>query len=458
MNLVLIVEDDEKIRGSLLMQLRENGYGAHAVASAEEAIEWMEESELEPDLFLADVRLPGMSGIELTRWLAQRGAMPPIIIVSGEASITEAVEALRLGVFDVIEKPFQRERLLKAIHNCLRQVELQREVRLLRRRLDEGETILGRSRAIVELRETIHRVAVTDSRVLVRGESGSGKELVASEIHRSSSRRDKPFVKLNCAAIPVHLIESELFGHVRGAFTDAKVTKPGLFEEADGGTMFLDEIGDMDLTLQARLLRVLEDGTVRRIGETHDRKVDVRLISATHRALEQMIVAREFREDLFFRISNVPIEVPPLRQRRGDVALLFTHFLAEFCARNRRPSMKVSAEALEQIERYRWPGNVRELRNLAERLAVFGSDPITIEQLPSSLFSNEAAPGEIVRLPPTGPIVPLRTFKNESERDYIESVLQRTNWNFSEAARQLEIQRTYLHQKATTLGIRKPGS
>ena len=458
MKLILLIEDDEKIRASLTLHLREAGYGVHAAAAAEEAIDWLESpSGIVPDLYLLDIRLPGMSGLDVVRWLGRRGTLPPVIIFSGEASITEAVEALRLGVYDVIEKPFRRERLLKTIDNCLAQAALQNEVSRLRRELDGGATILGHSPAVERLRDAIRRVAATPSRVLVRGESGSGKELVAAAIHRQSDRRDKPFVKLNCAAIPVHLIESELFGHVRGAFTDARTARPGLFEEANGGTIFLDEIGDMDLPLQSRLLRVLEDGRVRRIGETQDRSVDVRVIAATHRDLEEMVRERTFREDLYFRVSSVTIDVPPLRERHGDIALLFVHFLETLCMRNRRRALSVTPEVIQQLEHYRWPGNVRELRNVAEQLAVFGADPVTVEQLPSSVFSADSEAGiEVMRISHGAPVVSLKAFRTETEREYIEAILRRTNWNFSQAARLLQIQRTFLHQKVKALGIRRP--
>jgi DNA-binding NtrC family response regulator len=309
------------------------------------------------------------------------------------------------------------------------------------------QQILGHSEAVKTLRAAIEKVAATDARVLIRGESGTGKELVANAIHRLSRRGGRTFVKLNCAAIPSHLIEDELFGHARGAFTDAKTAKRGLFEEADGGTLFLDEIGDMESALQSRLLRVLEDGRVRRIGETTDRAVNVRVLAATHRDLEQLARSGAFREDLFFRLSTVPIDVPPLRARRDDVRLLFTTFLQQFCARNRRIALSVEPSAYEALAGQSWPGNVRELRNVAERLSVFGTDPITVDQLPSS--------SGIVRIADAGPVIPLREFKAQSEKEYIEGVLRRTNWNVSRAAEILDIQRTYLYEKMNALGIRK---
>jgi two-component system, NtrC family, nitrogen regulation response regulator NtrX len=444
MQLILLVEDDAKIAANVTLRLREEGYGVVAFGRAEEALAYLREAHnIAPDMALLDVRLPGTSGIDLLREAGE--LMPPAIVISGEATMAETVEAIRLGVHDFIDKPFSRERLLKSVRNCLEHESLRQQLKALRAR---GEEIVGRSDAIKELRAVIEKVAQTDARVLIRGESGSGKELVAGAIHRLSRRASKTFVRLNCAAIPSHLIEDELFGHARGAFTDAKTAKRGLFEEADGGTLFLDEIGDMEPALQARLLRVLEDGRVRRIGETTDRQVNVRVLAATHRDLESM---PDFRNDLFFRLSGVPIEVPPLRARRDDVALLFTTFLQQFCTRNQRPALSVDRAVHEVLAAYDWPGNVRELRNVAERLSVFGTDPITVEQLPPAVL-NPSVP----HISDDTPIVPFRDFKSQCEKEYIESVLRRTQWNVSRAAQLLDLQRTYLHEKITALGIRRP--
>ena len=465
MSSVMIVEDDNKIRANLEFQLREAGYAPTGLGSAEAAIEGLTgERPVEarpvaarPDLLLLDVRLPGISGIELVRRLADSDALPPTIIISGEASITETVEALKLGVHDFIEKPFSRDRLMQSIRNTLEHTALRREVEELRSELVGGASILGVSPAIEKLRVLIARAAPTDARILIRGESGTGKELVADALHRSSPRRDGPFIKINCAAIPTHLIEDELFGHSRGAFTDARSAKPGLFEEADGGTLFLDEIGDMDFALQSRLLRVLEDGRVRRLGESRDREVDVRVIAATHHDLERTVKDGAFRDDLYFRLAHLPIEVPTLRQRGADVRLLFVHFIESFCQRHRARRRRIEEDVYPYLERYAWPGNVRELKNVCERLVVFGGDPLSADQLPSSFFC-EAGLQEtgLVRLGQNHPSLSLKAFKTQCEKEYIESILQRTNWNVSAAARILDIQRTYLHQKTAALGLRRP--
>jgi DNA-binding NtrC family response regulator len=459
MTQLLIVEDDEKIRASLLLQLREEGFAPTSVNNAEEALALLEPARSPlPDLLLLDVRMRGMSGVDLVRRLVELRRFPPTIIISGEASISETVEALRLGVHDFIEKPFTRERLLQSIRNALEREALRREVAALKADLGTEPEILGASPAIEELRQRIARAAPTDGRILILGESGTGKELVASALHRQSRRSHRPFIKINCAAIPSDLIEDELFGHARGAFTDAKTPKPGLFEEADGGTLFLDEIGDMEPSVQSRLLRVLEDGRVRRLGETRDRQVDVRVIAATHRNLEESARSGHFREDLYFRLAHLPIPVPALRERSEDIPILFHHFLERFTRQHRTRPRRVDSEVYPYLERYPWPGNVRELRNLCERLVVFGSDPVTPDQLPPGFFEQTPPPESgLLLLPASFPILPLRELKARVEREYVETVLQRTRWNVSAAARLLDVQRTYLHQKVRALGTHRPG-
>jgi two-component system nitrogen regulation response regulator NtrX len=470
MKRVLLVEDDAKIRGSLLLQLGESGLAVEALASGEEAfVRLTDRGRLLPDLLLLDVRLGGMSGVELIRLLASEGGagrLPPTIIVSGEASISETVEALRLGVHDFIEKPFSRERLLRSIENTLETVELKRRVAALESKLVAVPEILGGSPALLRLKERIARAAATDGRVLIIGESGTGKELVADALHRAGARKDGPFVKINCAAIPAPLVEDELFGHARGAFTDAKVAKPGLFEEAHGGTLFLDEIGDMDSALQARLLRVLEDGRVRRVGETRDRQVDVRVIAATHRDLEREGAEGRFRQDLYFRLAALPIEVPALRERGEDIPLLFASFVERFSREHRLRQRRVDPGIYPPLLAYSWPGNVRELKNLSERLVVFGGDPLQAADLPAA-FSQPARSARsagredtpetgLLRLPAAWPALSLRDFRNQCEREYLEAVLRRTDWNFAAAARLLGLQRTYLHQKVASLGLERP--
>ena len=457
MTTVLLVEDDPKIRATVLFQLSEEAFATEAIESAEGALARLEPTDGQrPDLLLVDVRLPGMSGVELVGRLHEAGRLPPTIIISGEASITETVDALKLGVHDFIEKPFSKERLLRSIRNTLENTTLKREVAELRSALSGATPILGKSPAIEALKVKIQKAAQTDGRILIQGESGTGKELVADALHRGSDRHDRPFIKINCAAIPSHLIEDELFGHVRGAFTDAKSDKPGLFEEADGGTLFLDEIGDMNFELQSRLLRVLEDGRVRRIGGTKEHEVDVRVISATHADLATGVRDRTFREDLFFRLAHLPLEVPALRHRGQDVELLFDHFLRQYESRHRARPRRVDRAVLREIASYTWPGNVRELKNLCERLVVFGSDPITVDQLPprKTAFSTEPVDG-LLRTPADLSIAPLRDVRQRFESEYIRHALRVTGGNVTAAARQLDVGRSHLHQKMSALGIHR---
>jgi two-component system nitrogen regulation response regulator NtrX len=451
---VLIVEDDARIRANLVYQVGRLGLDAEAVASAEEALERL--AAVAFDLLLLDVRLPGMSGVELVRRLASAGRLPPTVVVSGEASVGEAVEALQLGVHDFIEKPFSPERLERSVRNTLDHAALRREVARLETALTGAPEILGSSPAIEELRAQIARVAPTDGRVLIRGESGSGKELVADAIHRGSPRAGRSFIRINCAAMPPHLIEDELFGHVRGAFTDARTAKAGLFEEAHGGTLFLDEIGDMPLELQGRLLRVLEDGRVRRLGETRDREVDVRVVAATHTDIEAAVAAGRFREDLYFRLAHLPLLVPPLRERAGDVPLLFDRFLEHYWRHHRMRPRRVEPDVYPILEAYPWPGNVRELRALAEQLVVFGADPVTVAQLPERYRSGEGPlPGE-GEAGESGPLLPLKEFKRRAEREYLARVLRETGGNVAAAARLLGVSRTHLHERLAALDVPRP--
>jgi DNA-binding NtrC family response regulator len=455
---VLLVEDDPKIRANVLFQLKQEGFAAESLDNAEGALARLEPAgSPQPDLLLLDVRLPGMTGVDLVQRLTAAGRLPPTIIISGEASITETVDALRMGVHDFIEKPFTKERLLRSVRNALDHRDLRRQVAELQTELSAAGEILGNSPSIEALREQIDRAAPTDGRVLIQGESGTGKELVANALHRGSSPHERPFIKINCAAIPSHLIEDELFGHVRGAFTDAKRDKPGLFEEADRGTLFLDEIGDMEYELQSRLLRVLEDGEVRRIGGTEGRTVDVRVITATHTDLDAAIAAGRFREDLYFRLAHLPLNVPPLRDRGDDVELLFQHFLRHFERRHRARHRQVEETVLERLAACSWPGNVRELRSLCERLVVFGSDPITLDQLPGR-YRADTFIGSEVEMPELdfGDLSStLKDFRRQAERRYIERVLHATAGNVAAAARKLGIARTHLHQKMVQLGVRR---
>ncbi|CAM2067386.1 Sigma-54-dependent Fis family transcriptional regulator [Sulfidibacter corallicola] len=455
---IWVVEDNLKIRRNTMFQLEEAGYRTEGLATAEEAhVRLREGSDRAPDLLLLDVRLPGVSGVELAARLHKDNLLPPTIIFSGEASISETVEALRLGVYDFLEKPVSNERLLHSIHNCLENAKLKRHIRELEQNKPRGPKILGESAMVVALRRQIDKVAPTQARVLIRGESGSGKELVAAAIHEQSSRRNGPFVKINCAAIPAHLIEAELFGHVRGAFTDARHDKPGMFEQANGGSLFLDEIGDMAIHLQARLLRVLEDGTVRRVGDTRDRRVDVRVVAATHCDLEHMVRTGEFRQDLYFRLSALPLQVPSLRERLDDLPLLFTHFANRASEYHKIPRRQIEPEVFEVLRNYHWPGNIRELKNLAERMVIFGGDPLSADQIPLSPSGDSIVAGTgLLNTDQLMPFQELKEFRRRCEKEYLQTVLTHTRWNVTAAAKILGVQRPYMHQKMNQLDISRP--
>ncbi len=459
MTRILLVEDDERLRSSLALTLSDEGYAVAEAASLAAAWRALDGGAEPPGVVLLDVRLgPSESGVDLIRSLSAAGRLPPTIVVSGAATVAEAVEALRLGVFDFLEKPVSRERLLQSVKNALERDCLLRRVETLERRLDSSRDLLGASPVMQVLKEQIARVAATDARVLIVGETGTGKELVAEQIHRRSRRRDRPFVKINCAAIPAPLVEAELFGHAKGAFTDAHTARAGLFEEANGGTLLLDEIGDMDLQVQARLLRVLEDGVVRRLGDPQERRVDVRVVAATHRNLEE--AGGRVRQDLYFRLAHVPLGVPPLRERGKDVELLFRHFVATLSVHHRLRVKQVQEDVFPWLLGYSWPGNVRELRNLCERLVVMGTDPLSADQLPAHLQRGGSVE-ESGWLRPTrlssGDLVEFRRFKEECEREYVEAALHRCGWNVAAAARVLGLQRTYLHAKVVALGLARPG-
>lgn len=450
---IWVVEDHAKIRANFILRLSQAGFEVEGFAAAEMVYDTLQKATtLPPDLMLLDIRLGNMSGVELIRKLELESKLPLTIVVSGEATISETVEALRLGIYDFIEKPVSKERLMQSVRNALDHHQLRIKVRNLESQLGSSSKLLGDSPGMQKVRRDLEKIAPTQGRVLILGESGTGKELAAQYVHRFSTRHQRPFLKINCAAIPANLIEAELFGHIRGAFTGAHSDKAGLFEAANGGTLFLDEIGDMELSLQSRLLRVLEDGHVRRIGDVRDRKVDVRIITATHRDLEKMVAEGEFRQDLFFRINTLPVQLPPLRERVEDIAFLTAFFMDVYSKKNGMRNKQINPQTLEILKTYHWPGNVRELKNLCERLVILAGDPVMPEDLPTSLM--EGKPGlETGLLPPNLAFreLPLRTFRTMCEREYIEQVLNRTDGNFSQAAQILEIQRTYLYQKVQAL-------
>ena len=395
------------------------------------------------DLYLLDVRLPDGNGIDVLRSLRQADDPTPAIMISGHASIRDAVEATRIGAFDFLEKPLARDRVLVVVKNALERSDLQRENQRFRELVGDAPKMIGRSPAFQRAVNEATQVARSDAGVLLTGESGTGKELLAAHIHRESPFASRPFVKVNCAAIPTELIESELFGHEKGAFTGAAAMRRGKFELADGGTIFLDEVGDLHEASQAKLLRVLQDGEFQRLGGEQTIRVSVRVISATNRRLDDLIEDGKFREDLYYRLSVVPIRVPALRERLQDVRELAAYFLAEFCARNNFRPKEIDADVLPILERYSWPGNVRELRNAIERMAILTpGNRLTVESIPSE-----------IRVPQTPRPAGLHEIRDSAERDRILQALDETNWNVSSAARLLGIERTNLHKRIRTLGL-----
>ena len=460
---ILVVDDEKNIRRTLRMVLEGEGFDVLEASSAEEAFPIIEDAS--PDLVVLDVRLPGMSGVDALEKIRKDRApdVLPIVVISGHASLSEAVQAVQRGANDFLEKPLDRDRMLVSLRNALAMRRMARELEALKRDAGKRYEMIGESTAMKRLYAEIEKVAPTRGRVLITGESGTGKELIARAIHKLSPRANAAFVKVNCAAIPAELIESELFGHERGAFTGAQGRKRGLFEVAHQGTLFLDEIGDMSLAAQAKVLRALQNGEITRVGGDATVAVDVRVIAATNKDLEAAVAKGEFREDLYFRLNVVPLKSPSLRDRLEDVGGLARSFLEEFCAENGMRTKPVEAVVMEALVEHHWPGNVRELRNVVERMAILSGDAITLEDLPdfpersiaggapvgeaAASSSSESETGE--------PRESLRAFRDRKEREYIKDTLDRCDWNISRAATTLGVERTNLHKKMRSLGLKR---
>jgi two-component system nitrogen regulation response regulator NtrX len=486
---VLIVDDEKNIRRTVRMVLEGEGFAVEEASSGEEALARL--PDVGADLMLLDVQLPGISGLETLERLgittpggaggagAPRGASstavrgaepapPTVIMISGHATLADAVRAVKLGAYDLLEKPLDRERMLVTLRNALERRAMAREVAGLRAQADERLEMVGRSAPMQALYAQIVKVAATRARVLITGESGTGKELIARAIHRESPLSKHEFVKVNCAAIPPELIESELFGHERGAFTGATARKRGHFEVADGGTIFLDEIGDMIPSAQAKVLRVLQSGEFTRVGGEQTLKVDVRVIAATNRDLQADVAAGKFREDLYFRLAVVPLRAPPLRDRADDIPLLCAAFVEATSRENGMRPKPLAPEAVAILAAYPWPGNVRELRNVIERLVILSEESIGIGDLPEEIVAEvergrreQAASGRPdgeaalprIELPPEARALPLREFRDHVEREYIRARLDENGWNISRTAGLLGIERTNLHKKMRSLGL-----
>jgi two-component system nitrogen regulation response regulator NtrX len=440
MKKVLIVDDEENIGRSLKLILERAGYSVATCATIAEARAY----NSRVDAWLLDLKLPDGSGIDLLRSIQAQEGCAPVIMISGHGAIADAVEATRAGAFDFLEKPLSRDRVLLALKNALEHSALRSENQRLRELVGPGERMIGSSPAWTRVVEQATMAARADARVLLMGESGTGKELLAAHIHQHSPFASGPFVKVNCAAIPTELIESELFGHEKGAFTGAAGMRRGKFELADGGTLFLDEIGDLHAGSQAKLLRVLQDGEFHRVGGEQPIRVSVRVISATNRNLQDLIAQQKFREDLYYRLCVVPIRVPSLRERPSDVRALAEYFLAEFCERNNFRPKTIDAEVYSLLEKHHWPGNVRELRNIVERMAIL---------TPGDHIDIEAAPVEIRAPRDSARKSNLREARESAERDHIRRALEDCGWNVSHAARALGMERTNLHKRMRALGL-----
>ena len=465
---VLIVDDERNIRRTFGMVLESEGFAVSTVESGEQALAAC--GDRRPDVVVLDVKLPGIDGIETLRRLRAFDRDLPVIMISGHATIATAVEATRIGAFDFVEKPLSKERLLVAIRNALQMQSLGREVRDLRARDRRRNLMVGEAPALQAIREQIAQVGPTAARVLVAGENGTGKELVARAVHDASERRKAPFVKVNGAASPEELIESELFGAVKGAYTGATQSRDGKFLQADRGTLFLDEVGDMSLKAQAKVLRALQEGEIERVGGSQTIRVDVRVLAATNKDLTAEIRAGRFREDLFFRLNVVPIHVPALRERADDIPLLAEYFLASYLEENGLPPRRFTPAALQILRALPWPGNVRELSNIVERLAIMvrgpsidpddlarhgvgGDLPLAAHRL--GVASDGVARSGAADCTPTAVMAAggLLAARQEFERRCVEAALVEAGGNVSQAARLLGIDRTNLHKKIQTYGL-----
>jgi two-component system nitrogen regulation response regulator NtrX len=445
---ILIVDDEAGIRESLASVLRDERYSVDAVASGEEALELIAKGEFQ--VVLLDIWLPGMDGIEALKRIQDVPGAPAVIMISGHGNIETAVRATKLGAFDFIEKPLSLEKVNVLVRNALQQRRLREENQALRSELVHRYQVIGESVPMKALRQQIAVTAPTNGRVLIYGESGTGKELVARALHANSLRNNGPFIEVSCAAIPEELIESELFGHVKGSFSGATEDKIGKFQKADGGSLFLDEVGDMSHRTQSKVLRVLEEQRIEPIGSNQTLHVDVRVIAATNKNLEQEIARGAFRQDLFYRLNVIPFHVPPLRDRKEDIPVLARFFLSEFSTEYGKKTRELSDGALEILMRYSWPGNVRELKNLIERLVIVCPQArIEPHHLPPEFFRGVAES-------PQYPYSTLHEARSAYEREFILRKLQEHRWNMTQTASALGLERSHLYRKMKSLGIAAP--
>jgi two-component system, NtrC family, nitrogen regulation response regulator NtrX len=454
MRRVLIVDDEAGIRQALGQLLEFEGYEVRAAENAVDGVALYE--KWRPHLVFMDVKMAGIDGLEALKLVRDMDPAAVVVMISGHATIQTAVEATQRGAYDILEKPLDTDRILVTLRNALSHLDLHEENARLRQTIESRFEIVGRSFAIRAVTDKIEKVAGTPARVLITGENGTGKELVARAIHRNSPRREGPFVEVNCAAIPAELIESELFGHMKGSFTGAVADRAGKFEQANGGTLFLDEVGDMSLAAQAKVLRVLQDGVVTRIGGSKPIQVDVRVLAATNKKLETEIAEGRFREDLFYRLNVVPLHVPPLRERREDVPLLVSHFVQQLTRAEGMPPRVITPEAEQRLTRHDWPGNVRELRNTVERLLILSTGPRIgpddVERLIGSSTADQAGMGSLLECRT------FEEFKQAAERAFLLAKLREHDWNVSETARALDMPRSNLYKKIERYALSREGT
>jgi two-component system nitrogen regulation response regulator NtrX len=448
---ILVIDDETAIREAIRMTLEYEGYKIDEARSGQDGIDRAGRTAY--DAILLDIKMPVLDGLEVLDNFKAQKITSPVIMVSGHGDIHTAVESTKRGAFDFLEKPLNRDKLLLSVRNAIRQSQLEAENSEFRERVEKQYQIIGEAPVIRDLKEQIERAAPTKATVLITGESGTGKELVAREIHRRSPRATLPFVQVNCAAIPEELIESELFGHEKGSFTGAVRKQTGKFIAADGGTIFLDEVGDMSLRTQAKVLRVLQEGEVEPVGASAVVNVDVRVIAATNKDLAEEMRNGRFREDLFYRLNVIPIRTPPLRERPGDVPMLADHFAALFSAEHNKKARNFSVAARRALEQAAWRGNVRELKNLIERLVIMApGDTIDITDLPAEFFR---APAEIIS--GAMKLSTLQEFKDQAEKAFILAKLREFGWNVSRTAEAIDTPRSNLYKKIEQYNIKREG-
>ncbi len=446
---ILVVDDEENIRKSLKMILEYEGYSFLEAADGEEALDILEET-VALDIVLLDIKLPGRSGLEVLAEMKKRPYSPEVIMISGHGTVKTAVDATKLGAFDFLEKPLQRDRVLLCIRNALSQNRLRQECQDLRKKAEKKYELIGNHPSMKKLWKEVLKISPTNATVLIYGESGTGKELIARALYNHSLRTKERFIQVNCAAIPEELIESELFGHEKGAFTGATEKKQGKFEQADEGTIFLDEIGDMSLKTQSKVLRVLEEGEVQKVGSSKINKVNVRVIAATNKDLRKEKEEGRFREDLFFRLNVIPLSSPPLREKKEDIPLLVEYFTKSYADENYFKEKKFTDDAVDALMKYPWKGNVRELKNVVERLIIMtDADIIKKKDLPEQIR------GEMhIYLPDVKEMKTLKEFREFAEKDFILAKLKENNWNISQTAREIDTPRSNLYKKLEHYGIK----